>query len=77
MAYYWVRELLDPAGESPLTSAVTGAQGAIAAGIAAQPLLSATLLGAVVLAAIAVVIHRILTETPDTTPGRRERQHHP
>lgn len=76
MAYYWVRDLLDPAGESPLTSAVTGVQGAIAAGVAAQPLLSATLLGAVVLAAIAVVIHRSLTETPATTLERREREHH-
>jgi len=70
LAYYWVSELLDPAGVSPLTSAVTGAQGALAAGIAAQPLLSATLLGGVVLTAIAVVIHRTLTETPapESTP---------
>jgi drug/metabolite transporter (DMT)-like permease len=64
LAYYWAMELLDPAGLSPLTSAVTGAQAALAAGIAAQPLLSATLLGGVVLTAIAVVIHRTLTETP-------------
>lgn len=64
LAYYWVWDLLDPAGASPLTSAVTGAQGALAAGIAAQPLLSATLLGTVVLTAIAVVIRRTLTETP-------------
>ncbi|BCW70813.1 cytochrome c biogenesis protein CcdA [Arthrobacter sp. NicSoilB8] len=69
LAYYWVRDLLDPAGASPLTSTVTGAQAALAAGIAAQPLLSATLLATVVLTAIAVVIHRTLTETPAPATG--------
>jgi len=64
LAYYWVTELLDPTAVSPVTSAVTGVQGWFAAGIAAQPLLWATLLGGVVLTAIAVVIHRTLTETP-------------
>lgn len=74
LAYYWVTELLDPAGVSPLTSAVTGIQGRLAAAIAAQPLLSATLLGTVVLAAITVVIHRSLTERrpPNPNPSPRK-----
>lgn len=72
LAYYWMAELLDPAGASPLMTAVTGAQGWLAAGIAAHPLLSAALLGAVVLAAIAVVIHRTLTEKPSTEPESRK-----
>lgn len=79
LAYYWVRDLLDPAGASPVASAVTGVQGWLAAGVAAQPLLSATLLGAVVLTSIAVVIHRSLTETPDTPnagKGSVTHEHH-
>ena len=74
LAYYWVKELLDPIAVSPVTSTVTGVQDWFAAGIAAQPLLWAILLGAVVLAAIVVVIYKIITETPDSAPGRRERQ---
>jgi cytochrome c biogenesis protein CcdA len=69
LAYYWTTELLEPAGVSPLTSMLTAAEGWLTAGIAAHPLLSAALLGTVVLAAIAVVIHRTLTEAPDTRPG--------
>lgn len=76
LAYYWVTELPDQAGVSPVTSALTGAQGWLAGCVAAQPLLTATLLGTVVLAAIAVVIHRTLTEKPDTTLERREKEHH-
>ncbi len=77
LAYYWVTELPDQAGVSPVTSALTGTQGWLAGCVAAQPLLTATLLGTVVLAAIAVVIHRTLTEKPDTTLERREKEHRP
>ncbi len=79
LAYYWMTELLDPAGASPVTSAFTGVQGWLAAGIAAQPLLSATLLGTIVLTAIAVVIHRTLTETPAPSPRKAAspHEHHP
>ena len=57
---------------SPVTSTVTGVEDG-------SPLVSlrnrscwGILLGAVVLAAIAVVIYKIITETLDTAPGRRE-----
>jgi hypothetical protein len=55
-----------------VTSAVTGVQGWFAAGITEQPLLSGILLGAVVLAAIAIVIHKIITESPSTAPGAKK-----
>ena len=60
LAYYWVAELLDPAGTTPVTSAVSAVQGRLSAALAARPLLSAALLGAVVLAAIASVVRRTL-----------------
>lgn len=66
LAYYWASELLDPAGASPVTLAVGAVQGWLAAAIAARPLLTAALLGAVVLAAITAVALRTLKDTPDT-----------
>lgn len=72
LAYYWITELLDPTAVSPVTSAVTGVQGWFAAGITEQPLLSGILLGAIVLAAIAIVIHKIITESPGTAPGAKK-----
>ncbi|MBT8163235.1 MULTISPECIES: hypothetical protein [Arthrobacter] len=62
LAYYWLAELLDPAGSPPLAAFVQQAPGWVATRIAAHPTGSALVLGVLVLGPIAVVTARILAQ---------------
>jgi len=77
LAYYWASELAGRGTTSPLSTAVDRIQTGISLVLTARPVLAALMLGAIVLASIAVVVHRTLTpgrdrpaETAEPAPGK-------
>ncbi len=52
LPYYWVSDLRDPAGASPVTTAVGRLQTGLTTAVGADPVRSALVLGVVVLAAV-------------------------
>jgi len=67
LLYYWVADLRDPTGSSPVTAAVGHLQTVLTAAVGADPVRSALVLGAIVLAAFVVVVRRSLVD-PGPSP---------
>lgn len=78
LLYYWVTDLRDPTGSSPVTAAVGHVQTGLTTAVGTDPVRSAVVLGAIVLAAFVVVVRRSLTSpvpTPRPAPRKGTADH--
>ena len=60
LLYYWITDLRGPGVSAPLTTAIGHLQAGITAAVGTDPVLSAIVLGLIVLGALAVVLRRSL-----------------
>ncbi|MCR6493219.1 cytochrome c biogenesis CcdA family protein [Cellulomonas sp. P24] len=78
LLYYWLTDLRDPTGSSPVTAAVGHVQTGLTTAVGTDPVRSAVVLGAIVLAAFVVVVRRSLASpvpTPRTAPRKGTADH--